>query len=92
MDDVGRNGRGYVGRIAYIDHNGERHDYPDSALSYMTPRKNDKGETLPATYLNLGGYDTRYAESSYSLREITPGSFSEPSSKMKFPADVLVAD
>lgn len=79
VDDVGRNGRGYVGRIAYIDHNGERHDYPDSALSYMTPRKNDKGETLPATYLNLGGYDTRSAESSYSLREITPGSFSEPS-------------
>jgi hypothetical protein len=79
VDEVGRNGRGYVGRIAYIDHNGERHDYPESALSYMAPSKNDKGETQPATYLNLGGYDTRSAESSYSLKEITPGSFSEAS-------------
>jgi len=79
VDEVGRNGRGYVGRIAYIDHNGERHDYPDSALSYMAPSKNDKGETQPAMYVNLGGYDTRSAESSYSLKEITPGSFSEAS-------------
>ena len=79
VDEVNRGGRGYVGRIAYIDHNGERHDYPASALSYMAPSKNEKGETLPATYLNLGGYDTRSAESSYSLKEITPGSFSEAS-------------
>jgi len=79
VDEVGRGSRGYVGRIAYIDHNGERHDYPASALSYMAPSKNEKGETLPATYLNLGGYDTRSAESSYSLKEITPGSFSEAS-------------
>jgi hypothetical protein len=79
VDEVGRNGTGYVGRIAYIDHNGERHDYPASALSYMAPSKDDKGNTLPATYLNLGGYDTRSAESSYSLKEITPGSFSEAS-------------
>jgi len=79
VDQLDRNGRGMVGRISYIDHNGERHDYPASALSYMTPTKNDKGETLPATYLNLGGYDTRSAESSYSLKEITPGSFSEAS-------------
>ena len=79
VDEVGRGGRGYVGRIAYIDHNGERHDYPASALSYMAPSKDDKGNTLPATYLNLGGYDTRSAESSYSLKEITPGSFSEAS-------------
>jgi hypothetical protein len=79
VDEVNRNGRGYVGRIAYIDHNGERHDYPQSALSFMAPSKNSKGETQPATYLNLGGYDTRSAESSYSLKEITPGSFSEAS-------------
>ena len=79
VDEVGRGGRGYVGRIAYIDHNGERHDYPASALSFMAPSKNEKGETLPAKYLNLGGYDTRSAESSYSLKEITPGSFSEAS-------------
>ena len=79
VDEVGRNGPGYVGRISYVDHNGERHDYPSSALSYMAPSKNEKGETLPATYLNLGGYDTRSAESSYSLKEITPGSFSEAS-------------
>lgn len=77
VDEVGRGGRGYVGRIAYIDHNGERHDYPASALSFIAPSKNEKGETIPATYLNLGGYDTRSAESSYSLKEITPGSFSE---------------
>jgi hypothetical protein len=79
VDQVGRGGRGYVGRIAYIDHNGERHDYPASALSMMAPSKNEKGETLPASYLNLGGYDTRSSESSYSLKEITPGSFSEAS-------------
>ena len=79
VDEVGRGGRGYVGRIAYVDHNGERHDYPASALSYMAPSKDEKGNTLPATYLNLGGYDTRSAESSYSLKEITPGSFSEAS-------------
>lgn len=79
VDDVGRNGTGYLGRISYVDHNGERHDYPASALSYMAPTKNEKGETMPATYLNLGGYDTRSAESSYSLKEITPGSFSEAS-------------
>ena len=79
VDDVGRNGPGYVGRIAYVDHNGERHDYPSSALTFMAPTKNAAGETQPATYLNLGGYDTRSAESSYSLKEITPGSFSEAS-------------
>ena len=79
VDEVNRGGRGYVGRIAYIDHNGERHDYPASALTYMAPSKNEKGETIPAKYLNLGGYDTRSAESSYSLKEITPGSFSEAS-------------
>ena len=77
VDTVGRNGRGYIGRIAYIDHNGERHDYPASALSFMPPSKNAKGETLPASYVNLGGYDTRSAESSYGLKEITPGSFSD---------------
>jgi hypothetical protein len=79
VDQTGQTGRGYLGRIAYIDHNGERHDYPASALSFMPPSKNEKGETQPATYLNLGGYDTRSAESSYSLKEITPGSFSEAS-------------
>jgi hypothetical protein len=77
VDTTDRNGRGYIGRIAYIDHNGERHDYPASALSFMAPSKNAKGETLPASYVNLGGYDTRSAESSYGLKEITPGSFSD---------------
>ncbi len=72
VDDTDRNGKGFVGRIAYIDHNGERHDYPASALSYT---KSEKG----ASYVNLGGYDTRSAESSYSLKEITPGSYSEAS-------------
>ena len=79
VDRIGRNGPGYIGRIAYIDHNGERHDYPASALSFMAPSKNAAGETVPASYVNLGGYDTRSAESSYSLKEITPGSFSEAS-------------
>lgn len=77
VDTIDRNGRGYIGRIAYIDHNGERHDYPASALSFMAPSTNAKGETQPASYVNLGGYDTRSAESSYALKEITPGSFSE---------------
>jgi hypothetical protein len=79
VDQVNRGGRGYVGRIAYIDHNGERHDYPASALSMMAPSKDQNGNTLPASYLNLGGYDTRSGESSYSLKEIKPGSFSEAS-------------
>ena len=76
---VDKNGSGSIGKIAYIDHNGERHEYPESALSFMKPSKNEAGETLPASYVNLGGYDTRSAESSYSLKEITPGSFSEAS-------------
>ena len=79
VDDIDRNGTGYIGRIAYVDHNGERHDYPASALTIMTPSKNEKGETKPASYLNLGGYDTRSAISSYSLKEIKPGSYSEAS-------------
>lgn len=79
VDTIDRNGRGYIGRIAYIDHNGERHQYPASALSFMAPSTNAKGETQPASYVNLGGYDTRSAESSYALKEITPGSFSEAS-------------
>jgi hypothetical protein len=74
---VDKNGRGSIGKIAYIDHNGERHDYPASALSFMAPSKNAAGETLPASYVNLGGYDTRSMESSYGLKEITPGSFSD---------------
>ena len=69
---VDKNGSGSIGKIAYIDHNGERHEYPASALSFMKPSKNAAGETLPASYVNLGGYDTRSAESSYSLKEITP--------------------
>lgn len=69
VDQVNRGGRGYVGRIAYIDHNGERHDYPASALSMMAPSKDQNGITLPASYLNLGGYDTRSTESSYNIEE-----------------------
>jgi len=74
---VDMNGRDSIGKIAYIDHNGERHEYPASALSFMAPSKNAAGETLPASYVNLGGYDTRSAESSYGLKELTPGSFSD---------------
>jgi hypothetical protein len=59
VDNVNRNSRGLVGSIAYIDHNGERHAYPQSALSY----------TKPASYITLNGYDTRSAESSYGLKE-----------------------
>ena len=73
VDRTDTNGRGFVGRIAYIDHNGERHDYPESALSYIKP--GDAGDVSGSTmrYVNIGPYDTRSAESSYSLREITPG-------------------
>jgi len=48
-----------VGKLAYIDHNGEKHEYPPSALSY----------TAPTSYITLNGYDTRSAESSYGLKE-----------------------
>lgn len=51
--------KGDVGKLAYIDHNGEKHEYPPSALSY----------TAPASYITLNGYDTRSAESSYGLKE-----------------------
>jgi hypothetical protein len=73
VDATDRNGRGVVGRIAYIDHNGERHDYPESALSYMK----SGGAAGAMKYVNVGPYDTRSAESSYSLKEITPGSYTE---------------
>ena len=72
VDTANRNSVGSVGKIAYIDHNGERHEYPASALSFIKPTKEN-----PAKYINLGGYDTRSAESSYGLKEITPGSFSD---------------
>jgi hypothetical protein len=72
VDTANRNSVGSVGKIAYIDHNGERHEYPASALSFIKPTKEN-----PAKYINLGGYDTRSAESSYALKEITPGSFSD---------------
>ena len=72
VDTTNRNSVGTVGKIAYIDHNGERHEYPASALSFIKPTKEN-----PAKYINLGGYDTRSAESSYGLKEITPGSFSD---------------
>lgn len=51
--------KGDVGKLAYIDHNGEKHEYPPSALSY----------TAPASYITLDGYDTRSADSSYGLKE-----------------------
>ena len=72
VDTADKNGRGSIGKIAYIDHNGERHEYPASALSFIKPTKEN-----PANYINLGGFDTRSAESSYGLKEITPGSFSD---------------
>ena len=53
---------GPVGKIAYIDHNGERHNYPESALSYLKP----------GSYVEMAGYDTRSAESSYNIQEAQP--------------------
>lgn len=50
---------GPVGKIAYIDHNGERRNYPESALSYLKP----------GSYVEMKGYDTRSAESSYNINE-----------------------
>ena len=75
VDAIDRNGRGMVGRIAYIDHNGEKHDYPESALSYMKSESTDASGSMK--YIDVGPYDTRSAESSYSLREITAGSFTD---------------
>ena len=75
VDATDRNGRGVVGRIAYIDHNGERHDYPESALSYM--KSGGAGGAGGMKYVNVGPYDTRSAESSYSLKEITPGAYAD---------------
>jgi hypothetical protein len=78
VDATDRNGRGVVGRIAYIDHNGDRHDYPESALSYMNSGGAGGADASGAMrYVNVGPYDTRSAESSYSLKEITPGAYSE---------------
>ena len=51
--------KGAVGKLAYIDHNGEKHEYPPSALSYRAP----------TTYITLDGYDTRSADSSYGMKE-----------------------
>jgi hypothetical protein len=51
--------KGDIGKLAYINHNGEKHEYPPSALSY----------TSPTSYITLDGYDTRSAESSYGLKE-----------------------
>ena len=53
---------GPVGKIAYIDHNGQRHNYPESALSYLKP----------VSYVEMKGYDTRSAESSYNINEKRP--------------------
>lgn len=73
VDVNNRNTRGSIGKIAYIDHNGERHEYPDSALSFVkATRENPSGN-----YVKVGNYDTRSAESSYAINEITPGSFSD---------------
>ena len=68
VDNENQNGRGSVGRIAYINYNGERLDYPASTLSFIKPTKRN-----PGSYINLGGYDTRSLEDSYSLTQITPG-------------------
>jgi len=68
VDNVNQNGRGYVGRIAYVDHSGDRRDYPSSTLSFEKPTKQN-----PGAYVNLGGYDTRSLEDSYALTQVTPG-------------------
>ena len=59
---------GYIGRIAYININGERRNYPSSTLSFNTTRDGSLG-----SYLNLGNYDTRSLNDSYALTEINPG-------------------
>jgi len=68
VDNSDQNGRGKIGEIANVDYNGNRRDYPSSALSFMKSTKEN-----PASYINLGGYDTRSVEDSYSLTQITPG-------------------
>jgi hypothetical protein len=68
VDVIDRNGRGMVGRIAYIDHNGEKHDYPESALSYM--KSGDSDASGSVRYVDVGPYDTRSAENSYTLKSI----------------------
>jgi len=69
VDNLNQNGRGVkIGQIANVDYNGNRRDYPANTLSFIKPTKED-----PASYVNLGGYDTRSVEDSYSLTQITPG-------------------
>ena len=68
VDNSDQNGRGKIGEIANVDYNGNRRDYPSSALSFMKSTKEN-----PVSYINLGGYDTRSVEDSYSLTQITPG-------------------
>ena len=68
VDNSDQNGRGKIGQIANIDFEGNRRDYPASTLSFIKPT-NDK----PGSYIDMGGYDTRSVEDSYSLTQITPG-------------------
>jgi hypothetical protein len=68
VDNLDQNGRGKIGQIANVDFEGNRRDYPSRALTFVKPKKGK-----PGSYIDLGGYDTRSLEDSYSLQQITPG-------------------
>ena len=63
---------GKIGKLAYIDHNGTKHEYPPSALSYKSNR-----------YITLNGFDTRDSESSYSLKTLEQRNKFPPLGNMK---------
>ncbi len=82
VDTNNRNSIGSIGKLAYIDRNGERHEYPASALSF-TATKDQKG----LSYINMGNYlsfsnylsfdtrsdsDTTYIQDFYHIRQYWP--------------------
>lgn len=70
---------GPVGKIAYIDHNGERRNYPESALSYLTP----------GTYVEMAGYDTRSTDSTYGIDDtVTTNKFPPLGSMSKWEMNI----
>lgn len=64
MTDPGK--PGLVGKIAYIDHNGQRHEYPRSLLS-SADGANGGGDD---TFMEIGNYDTRGNNDTYGIKGV----------------------
>jgi hypothetical protein len=55
---------GPIGRLAYINHNGEKHEYPQSGLTYKSNVEQN------GQYVTLKGYDTFYNNNTYGLTQV----------------------